>query len=169
MRALSVVLIAICALLMLPPASAASGWSALVRTDLNLRKGPGIDYPAIGLVSRQSRVLVHSCGYHRYWCSISYKGKTGFVMGRYLVRLAKPRQPRLDKAGRRTRLLEAMRSRSLQPLARHRAPVHDLDVPWRFGSGEAPKRFGYPHYGYPHYGYRPYGHQRYGYRLYGYR
>ncbi|WP_244616127.1 DUF1236 domain-containing protein [Rhizobium sp. RU20A] len=65
------------------PAEAAI--SATATTDLNIRSGPGPQYPAVGLAGRGSAVLVDGCIEGSRWCQVDVNGTRGWAYSTYLA------------------------------------------------------------------------------------
>ncbi len=57
---------------------------ARVSVDLNVRAGPGTQYPAVTVFPRGSRVNVIGCTSGIRWCDVSSRGTRGWVSARYL-------------------------------------------------------------------------------------
>jgi uncharacterized protein YraI len=66
------------------PSTASAATPALVVTDLNVRAGPGTQYPAVTVFPRNSRVTVIGCTTGITWCDVSGRGVRGWVSARYL-------------------------------------------------------------------------------------
>ncbi len=64
------------------PAAAAT--SATATTDLNIRSGPGPQYPAVGLAGRGSAVVVDGCIEGSRWCQVDANGTRGWAYSTYL-------------------------------------------------------------------------------------
>jgi uncharacterized protein YraI len=64
-------------------AGAALAVPATAETDLNVRSGPGTQYPVIGSIAGGETVDVGSCT--GSWCQVSFGGGTGFASHRYLA------------------------------------------------------------------------------------
>jgi uncharacterized protein YraI len=64
-------------------AGAAAAAPATVRTDLNVRSGPGTQYQVVGGV--QSGETVDVAGCTGSWCQISFSGGTGYASANYLA------------------------------------------------------------------------------------
>ncbi|WP_158497322.1 SH3 domain-containing protein [Methylocystis sp. ATCC 49242] len=60
--------------------------------NVNLRKGPGTNWPSLAVVPSGEKVDVAYCsqGWLYGWCKISYEGQTGFVNGLVLRRQNAP-------------------------------------------------------------------------------
>jgi uncharacterized protein YraI len=66
------------------PSMASATTPARVVTDLNVRAGPGTQYPAVTVFPRNSRVNVIGCTRGITWCDVSGRGVRGWVSARYL-------------------------------------------------------------------------------------
>ena len=53
------------------------------RSNLNLRVGPGLNYPVAFVIPAGSAVNVVSCG--GTWCIVAWAGQTGYSDGNYLM------------------------------------------------------------------------------------
>lgn len=56
--------------------------AATVENDLNLRAGPGTNYPVIGTMPAGAHVNVRNC--NGSWCRVSFRGETGWASASYL-------------------------------------------------------------------------------------
>ena len=56
---------------------------ATAQTDLNVRSGPGTQYPVVGSIQDGEAVDVGSCT--GSWCRVSFSGGSGFASRRYLA------------------------------------------------------------------------------------
>jgi uncharacterized protein YraI len=66
------------------PTMASATTPARVVTDLNVRAGPGTQYPAVSVFPRNSRVTVIGCTRGITWCDVSGRGVRGWVSARFL-------------------------------------------------------------------------------------
>lgn len=66
------------------PTVASAATPARVVTDLNVRAGPGTQYPAVTVFPRNSRVDVIGCTRGTTWCDVAGRGVRGWVSARYL-------------------------------------------------------------------------------------
>ena len=66
------------------PAGALAAVEAVVTADLNIRTGPGTQYPRFGTVPYGSRVIVIQC-YGSGWCDVDWSGRRGWVAESYLA------------------------------------------------------------------------------------
>ena len=65
------------------PASAAT--LATATTSLNIRTGPGPEYPVIGAIPDKGQATVTGCITGSLWCQITYKGRQGWAYSQYLT------------------------------------------------------------------------------------
>lgn len=65
--------------------SAAAGVAATATTDLNIRSGPGAQYPVVGVIEAGGTVALDGCLEGSQWCSINHAGAVGWVFSDYLV------------------------------------------------------------------------------------
>lgn len=72
---------------MLAPVAAEA---AYVTGSVNLRTGPGTNYPRIVTIPAGARIQVNNCS---SWCSVRYGGMRGFVSASYVSGTAGPRPP----------------------------------------------------------------------------
>ena len=56
---------------------------ATATTDVNLRSGPGVNYPVVAVVPNGAQVSV--LGYSGYWVQASFAGQTGYINSLYLL------------------------------------------------------------------------------------
>ena len=64
-------------------AGAASAAPAVVEASVNLRAGPGTQYPVVGAIPGGATVDVAGCT--ESWCRVNFAGETGFANRRYLA------------------------------------------------------------------------------------
>lgn len=69
------------------PATAMAASSAVTTTNLNLRAGPGTEYPAVDTIPEGARLRIRGCisGYN--WCDVVWRGERGWAQGDYLAAL----------------------------------------------------------------------------------
>lgn len=69
------------------PAAAMAAQPAFTTTDVNLRAGPGTDYPVVDTIPGGARLRIQGCiaGYN--WCSVAWRGEYGWAQGDYLAAL----------------------------------------------------------------------------------
>ncbi|WP_028001124.1 DUF1236 domain-containing protein [Sinorhizobium arboris] len=65
--------------------SAHAEMSATTLTDLNVRAGPGPQYPAVGVATRGSAAVLDGCIEGSNWCRIDVNGLRGWAYARYLA------------------------------------------------------------------------------------
>ncbi len=53
-------------------------------THLNIRSGPGPQYPVLGITGFNNKVDVHGCLADISWCDVTWKGVEGWAAGEYL-------------------------------------------------------------------------------------
>jgi uncharacterized protein YraI len=53
-------------------------------TDLNVRSGPGSNYPVVGVIGANGEATLHGCQESGNWCQVSYQGTEGWAHSRYL-------------------------------------------------------------------------------------
>jgi uncharacterized protein YraI len=59
--------------------------SATAALDLNIRSGPGPQFPVIGVIEADSAVGLSGCIQTGTWCSVNYDGTEGWAYAGYLV------------------------------------------------------------------------------------
>lgn len=63
-------------------------WAATIAaatTPLNIRSGPGPQYPVIGAIPMRGQAAITGCIQSSLWCSVSYNGKQGWAYSQYLM------------------------------------------------------------------------------------
>lgn len=73
-------------LVMSLPASAAT--LATATTSLNIRTGPGPEYPVVGAIPGKGQATVSGCIEGSLWCQVSYNGKQGWAYSQYMTGMA---------------------------------------------------------------------------------
>ena len=63
-------------------AQAANGYTT---GDVNMRTGPGVNYPRIAVIPRGAAVTIRGCVRNHRWCDVSWRGWRGWVSARYLA------------------------------------------------------------------------------------
>lgn len=63
-------------------ASHAGGYLAYAESSINVRSGPSIRYPAVGLLSAGREMTVHGCLRRYTWCDVSTRQMRGWVLAR---------------------------------------------------------------------------------------
>ncbi|MDD7909385.1 SH3 domain-containing protein [Pseudovibrio exalbescens] len=84
-------------MIMFAQVSAYASWTAYATTRVNMRTGPGTQFPILLQVPQTGVAVVHRCLRSR-WCDVSFRGVRGWVYGRYLKSGPLPRtfvQPRI--------------------------------------------------------------------------
>lgn len=77
-----------------------AGRQAMTTGDVNLRAGPGTNFPRVVVVPAGSVVALYGCIEGRGWCDVGYSGTRGWISSRYLDtfydsrRVYVPYQPR---------------------------------------------------------------------------
>jgi uncharacterized protein YraI len=66
-------------------ASAQAQTSATAVADLNVRSGPGPQYPVIGLINQNTNATVNGCLEGSKWCVVDYNGSQGWAYSDYLA------------------------------------------------------------------------------------
>lgn len=69
--------------LMLPGAAAAA--TAVATTDVNVRSGPGPQFPVVGAIQQNGAVELTGCLAGSSWCQVNNNGYLGWSYGRYLA------------------------------------------------------------------------------------
>lgn len=72
------------ALLALPHEAEAQS-RAVVTTDLNMRAGPGTQFPVVNVLTGGRTVTVHGCVRNLSWCDVTTRRDRGWVSARYLT------------------------------------------------------------------------------------
>jgi uncharacterized protein YraI len=67
------------------PGIALAAVLASALTDLNIRSGPGPEYPIIGFIRSQDPVTMVGCIEGSLWCQITHKGQEGWAYSQYLA------------------------------------------------------------------------------------
>ena len=66
-------------------AALAQSASATATADLNIRSGPGPQYPSIGFIATGDTAAVDGCMEGSKWCRVTYDGVTGWSYSDYLT------------------------------------------------------------------------------------
>lgn len=66
-------------------ASAQAQTSATAVTDLNIRSGPGPQYPIVGLINQSDSTIVTGCIEGSKWCVVDHNGAQGWAYSDYLA------------------------------------------------------------------------------------
>lgn len=75
---------ATCAMLALT-GTAMAQTAVVATTDLNIRSGPGPEYPVIGAIAIDDQAMLGGCIEGSKWCQVSYAGAEGWVYSDYLI------------------------------------------------------------------------------------
>jgi uncharacterized protein YraI len=59
--------------------------SVIATTDLNVRSGPGPEYPVIGAIAVDDQAMLHGCIEGSRWCEVSYGDLSGWAYSDYLI------------------------------------------------------------------------------------
>lgn len=65
--------------------AAFAAMTATTVTDLNVRAGPGPQYPTVGLATRGSTAVLDGCIEGSKWCRVDVNGLRGWVYAQYLT------------------------------------------------------------------------------------
>lgn len=76
------------------PAAASASAPGYVTTNLNVRAGPGTQFPAVAVFPAGSRLTVHGCTRNFGWCDVTGGRIRGWVSGAYLEILHERRRVR---------------------------------------------------------------------------
>lgn len=68
----------------LVPCAAFAATLAVATTDLNIRSGPGPEYPVTGAIAAHSQATIESCVQGSRWCQVTYRGKPGWAYTQYM-------------------------------------------------------------------------------------
>ena len=68
----------------------AAPWTAhaaegLATAEVNMRAGPGTNYPVVTTIARAAAVEIHACLAATDWCDVAWSGSRGWVAARYLA------------------------------------------------------------------------------------
>jgi uncharacterized protein YraI len=67
------------------PGIAMAGQLAYATHNVNVRAGPGIDYPVVDVARAGEEVYVYGCLSHRAWCDVDFDGLRGWMSSNYLA------------------------------------------------------------------------------------
>ena len=67
------------------PNIAEAAWSGYTTAWVNQRSGPGTNYAVRTVIPAGSPVTVFSCTGRNTWCDVDWRGRRGWVSGRYLA------------------------------------------------------------------------------------
>jgi uncharacterized protein YraI len=65
--------------------AALAATTATATVDLNIRSGPGPQYPPTGVITGGDQVVVEGCIQNSQWCQVNYNGTTGWSYAEYLT------------------------------------------------------------------------------------
>ncbi|RYG58005.1 MAG: hypothetical protein EON56_00970, partial [Alphaproteobacteria bacterium] len=60
-----------------PGAVLAQTTTATATAELNIRSGPGPQYPSVGLIASDDATIVDGCLQGSKWCQVNYEGVSG--------------------------------------------------------------------------------------------
>ena len=64
---------------------AALAFTAVSSADLNLRTGPGPQYPVAAMIGRDDKLDVQGCLKEVTWCNVTWDGQSGWASADYIV------------------------------------------------------------------------------------
>ena len=67
------------------PGIAMAGQLAYATHNVNVRAGPGVDYPVVDIARAGEEVYVYGCLSHRAWCDVDFDGLRGWMSSNYLA------------------------------------------------------------------------------------
>jgi uncharacterized protein YraI len=67
------------------PGAAFAAATATAITDLNIRSGPGPQYPVIGAIRTNDQATITGCIQGSLWCEVTYGGRQGWAYSQYLT------------------------------------------------------------------------------------
>lgn len=70
--------------ILLALAGPAAAMTATATTDLNMRTGPGPEFPVNGVILSSGEVVVEGCIANSSWCKVAYDGQEGWASASYL-------------------------------------------------------------------------------------
>ncbi|MCX7298174.1 MAG: DUF1236 domain-containing protein [Hyphomicrobiales bacterium] len=65
--------------------------TAMAITPLNIRSGPGPEYPVIGAIPTNGQAVIAGCVEGSLWCQISYNGTQGWAYSQYMTAMVEGR------------------------------------------------------------------------------
>lgn len=86
MRLLPVIAAALAAL---PVAAFAA--TSITTTNVNLRAGPGTNYPLVTTIPKRAELVTHGCLQDMSWCDVNWGGQRGWVSSQYMLAVAEHR------------------------------------------------------------------------------
>lgn len=75
---------AACAAIMLAAPVAASAQTAFTTNDVNMRAGPGVEYPRVATIPEDASVDIYGCLRGFNWCDVGWDGDRGWVNANFL-------------------------------------------------------------------------------------
>jgi len=66
------------------PNATCAAASATALSDLNIRSGPGPDFPVIGFIAASGRTIIDGCLQDSWWCQVTHNGIRGWAYSQYL-------------------------------------------------------------------------------------
>lgn len=67
------------------PAAHSAEIAATAVTALNIRSGPGPQYPIVGYIPQNTPAAIGGCLANSLWCTVTYRGVTGWADSEYLT------------------------------------------------------------------------------------
>ncbi|HZT27503.1 MAG TPA: DUF1236 domain-containing protein [Pseudolabrys sp.] len=67
------------------PTAAAAAVVATAVTPLNVRSGPGPQYPIVGAIPGRGHATITGCIQGSLWCQVTFNGRQGWAYSRYLM------------------------------------------------------------------------------------
>lgn len=67
------------------PGIAMAGQLAYATSNVNVRAGPGVDYPVVDIARAGEQVYVYGCLSQRAWCDVDFDGLRGWMSSNYLA------------------------------------------------------------------------------------
>jgi uncharacterized protein YraI len=64
---------------------AAAAQQAVAMTDLNMRAGPGPQFPIVAVIPGQQGVTIHGCTESANWCDVTWGNERGWAYAQYLA------------------------------------------------------------------------------------
>ena len=84
-RSTSLIIASTVVALALSASGASAATIAQATTPLNIRTGPGPEYPVIGAIPDKAQATISGCIAGSRWCQIAYAGKQGWAYSQYLI------------------------------------------------------------------------------------
>ncbi|NMG40210.1 SH3 domain-containing protein [Chelativorans sp. ZYF759] len=67
------------------PGIAVAGQLAYATHNVNVRAGPGVDYPVVDIARAGEEIYVYGCLSQRAWCDVDFDGLRGWMSSNYLA------------------------------------------------------------------------------------